>query len=145
MPALTAYERLGQTIQLEALDAHERLAQTVDLSGAAALNLADASPNVVEDAANGTVVATLAATGGTSPYTYAIISGDTDSAFEIVGDELRVYDNTKLSYPETYNLTIRVTDNVSDTDDAAYTVTVTEAASGSITPFVMHYTRLRAG
>jgi len=94
---------------------------------------ADATRSVLENAANGTTVATLTATDPDAGQTlaYSIVSGNTGNAFALAAGTgtLTVADTTRIdpAVAASYTLVLRATDNGSPTmsDDATVTVNVT--------------------
>ncbi|MBK8278313.1 MAG: DUF4347 domain-containing protein [Nitrospira sp.] len=86
-------------------------------------------PTVAENAAAGTVVATLQGVDRDAgeTLTYSIVGGD--SNFEIVGTQLRVKAGATLDYETatSHTLTLRVTDSGGLTRDEVMTIGVTDA------------------
>ncbi|OYT19452.1 MAG: hypothetical protein CCU26_11440, partial [Nitrospira sp. UW-LDO-01] len=86
-------------------------------------------PTVAENAAAGTVVATLQGVDWDAgeTLTYSIVGGD--SNFEIVGTQLRVKAGATLDYETatSHTLTLRVTDSGGLTRDEVMTIGVTDA------------------
>ena len=92
------------------------------------------TPGVDEDAADGTVVATLNTSDPDSgdTHTYAIVDGSgdpiSDSNFEIVGNEIRVKSGANLDYENTtsHDLNIEVTDSGGLTHTEVVTINVND-------------------
>ena len=82
---------------------------------------------------------TLQATGGTTPYTWSVISGSLPTGLALASST-GVISGTPTT-ANTYNFTVRVTDNVAATDDQALSITITSAPAD----LVITTTSLSAG
>jgi len=95
---------------------------------------ANANENLVS---TDVISSSIAASRGATPYTYSIFAGDTGGLFSINSSTgvLSKSATGSFDYDTTtsYNLTIRVTDNVAATADAAMTITVKKMVWGTAT------------
>ncbi len=90
-----------------------------------AITLSNAS--VAENSVSGTVVGTLATTGGTAAYTYTLLDS-ADGRFKISGDQLLVDDGSQLDYETATNhvIQVRTTDAEGLSYDVELTIRVTD-------------------
>lgn len=89
--------------------------------------------SVNEDAANGTVVGTVSASGG-APTSFSIVSGNTGNVFQIDNaGEITIADNSNLDYENltSYTLEIEAT-NADGSDSADVTVGVNDVAGPTV-------------
>lgn len=97
---------------------------TVTVKADTSLTLAPGTLTIAENESAGTVVAQLEAAGGTSPYTYALVSGGDEFALTAAGaltSRARFDHEAKSSYP----IAVRVTDAADRRWEIERTVTVT--------------------
>ncbi len=100
----------------------------------AALALDDDSFSIDDTAAVDDPVGTVAATGGTEPYSYAITAGNEAGLFAIdsATGEITVADDLTGEGGNSFDLTVEVTDDASNTDDATVTIDVNDTVSDAI-------------
>ncbi|GAB4366722.1 MAG: hypothetical protein Kow00121_04420 [Elainellaceae cyanobacterium] len=116
------------------------LAVTVNNVNEAPTNLSLSSTNVVENVAANTVIGSFATvdpdTGNT--FTYSLVSGTGDtnnSAFSIVGNQLRINASPDYETKSAYNIRVRTTDQNGLTFEKPLTITVQDV-SESFTQYV---------
>lgn len=86
--------------------------------------------SVAEDAAPGSVVGVLSATGD-APVTFTL-DADPDGKFEIVGNELRLAAPLDYETAPGHGITVRAANGVSPDATAALTITVDDVAEGPV-------------
>lgn len=101
-------------------------------------NLIDETPTnitvnastVAENALDDALVATLSTTDADvgDSFTYEILDGNDDNIFKIDGSDIKIWDNANLDFEtmNSYNLTIRVTDNNNHSYDKVITIGVND-------------------
>lgn len=96
---------------------------TITRAGALAITTLDL-PGAVEDVTypNGGSGVSIAASGGTAPYTFAVTSGSLPTGLSLSAAGALTGTPTTAG---TYNFTVTVTDNVAATDPEAYTIIIT--------------------
>ncbi|QCC76855.1 beta strand repeat-containing protein [Nocardioides daphniae] len=96
----------------------------------APLSLTAPDGTIPEGQAAGTVVTTLSASGGTTPYTYALdgtsADGSDNDRFQVVGNEVRTKGPLDFDAEPTLTVKVKVTDAYGRTTRRTLTVTVTD-------------------